>query len=518
MHYDAVLIHPPAIYDFRKRPLFSGPIAYTVGESTDQLIIPSVGALSIADYLDRNGYKVIVDNLGERMVVNRDYDAESHIEDLLADVYAVSLHWCVHSQGAIEVARLCKEKHPEAMVIMGGLTSTVFAEEIIHKFGFVDAVIRGEAEKPFLALMKALEEDKNLKEVPNLTFRNEAGRVTSNPLMPPSESLDEYEFTRLDLLEPKGAIFTEDIPPHWVLPVCRGCCHNCVTCGGSSYSYKTYLGRKRPAFRSPKKIAADLQKLARQGVKLVFLFQDPHMGGEEYWRELFTAIAAEKPDLVQLTTELFGPADEEYIKALAGTGVPMVINMSPESMVDEVRKAHGRNYTNREIFATADLCRKYNIPLNIFSMIALGKDTAETVKKNWEAWEQICRTNLKAEDRAPLFYSFGPMVLLDPGSPAFDSPEKYGYRLLFKNLKDYISGMSLPSWHQWISYETNLLNKDYITRLIIDSIEYSINLREKYGLFDKEEAAAKRSYYVEENKKVIEMVDRVMSMCEKGQG
>jgi hypothetical protein len=103
-YYDVVLIHPPAIYDFREKIISYGPIGYTVNESTDQFIIPSVGILSIADYLDRNGYKVIVDNLGERMVFNNRFDTEEHIKGLSAKVFAVGLHWCVHSQGAIEIA------------------------------------------------------------------------------------------------------------------------------------------------------------------------------------------------------------------------------------------------------------------------------------------------------------------------------------------------------------------------------------------------------------------------------
>ena len=178
------------------------------------------------------------------------------------------------------------------MVILGGLTATVFSEEIVRKFGFIDAIIRGEAEKPFLSFMKTLEQGKEMAEVPNLTFRNSENRVISNPVMQPSDNLDEFEFTRFDLLEPRGAIFTKDMPPHWVIPVCRGCLYNCVTCGGSAYSYKTYLGRKRPAFRSPKKIAGDLQKLSQQGIKLAFLSQDPRMGGEEYWHKLFAMFYA----------------------------------------------------------------------------------------------------------------------------------------------------------------------------------------------------------------------------------
>ena len=83
----------------------------------------------------------------------------------------------MHSQGAIELAKVCKAAHPETMIVVGGLTSTVFSEEIIQKYDFIDAVIRGEAEKPFLELMKGLERSDKLEEIPNLTFRDEEGKV-----------------------------------------------------------------------------------------------------------------------------------------------------------------------------------------------------------------------------------------------------------------------------------------------------------------------------------------------------
>jgi hypothetical protein len=68
MDYDVLLIHPPAIYDFREKAIFCGPIALTVSESASQFMTPPIGMLTIADYLDRNGYKVLVDNICERMI------------------------------------------------------------------------------------------------------------------------------------------------------------------------------------------------------------------------------------------------------------------------------------------------------------------------------------------------------------------------------------------------------------------------------------------------------------------
>lgn len=515
MSHDAILIHPPAIYDFREKAIFPGPIGYTVNGNSGQFIMPPVGMLSIAEYLSRYGYKVRVDNIGERMLSDPGFDVENYIGKLSAKVYSIGLHWCVHSQGAIEIARLCKKLHPEAMVVLGGLTATVFHEEVLQKFEFIDAVIRGEAEKPFLALMRALEQHQDLGTVPNLTFRDGAGEVRTVPLMKPDDDLDEYEFTRLDLLEPKGAIFTPGTLASWVVPLARGCLHNCVTCGGSAYSYRTYLGRQRPAFRSPEKIVQDLRKLSKQGVQLVFLFQDPRMGGKEYWTKLLTALQKAKIKLSQLTMELFGPADEEFIKELSKINVPVMLTISPESGVDTIRGAHGRKYTNEGLFKTIELCKKYGIALGSFSMIALANDTPETIKKTWEGWEQICSMHIN--DQAPVDYAFGPMILLDPGSLAFDRSTSYGYKIIFKELEDYIQGLSLPAWHQWISYETKHLDRELIAKLTIDSLEYSINLRERAGFYSKSEADTARFCFVEASKETVDVINEAMNINDEGE-
>jgi hypothetical protein len=57
-------------------------------------------------------------NIGERMVTDPIFDVETYFGNLSASVFAVELHWCAHLQGAIEIARLCKLLHLEAVTSM----------------------------------------------------------------------------------------------------------------------------------------------------------------------------------------------------------------------------------------------------------------------------------------------------------------------------------------------------------------------------------------------------------------
>jgi len=525
MQYDVLLVHPPSFYDFREKVSFPGPIARTVVRSSEQFVTIPFGMLSMADYLDRNGFRVLVDNLGDRMMAGQDFDAERHLRGVSAKVYAVGLHWAVHSQGAIETARLCKRLHPNSTVIVGGLTATCFHSEIIEKFRFVDGVIRGEAEKPIVELVRNIKKGKLISETPSLTCRRD-GKVTVAPLMKPSVDLDEYEFTRLDLLEPKSSIFLQGVIPHWKIPVCRGCVYNCVSCGGSAYSYKTYFGMEKPAFRSPGKIAEDIQKLLDQGVRFVGLSQDPRMGGRTYWEELTTALRAERLDVTRLAFDLLSPADGEFLRALSRTKKPVVLTISPESGAHDVRQYHGREYSNEDCIQTVRLSHKYGIPITFFFMVGLARENRETLRDTWELWEELCLLDQKArlegtfremERHFPIGGpTMGQMILLDPGSLAFDFPAEHGYSLVFKNLEDYINGLSNPSWHQWISYETKSLDKNGLVELFLESIDHAIHEREKYGMYGKVEAAVER-FGVRAQRVMINEVDHIQHFDEAEQ-
>jgi len=503
MRFDVLFLHPPAVYDFRKRPFFPGPVAETVAHYTSVLIAIPVGVVSMADQLDRNGYKVKIYNLGELMLMDEELDIESFLRKTKAKAYAIDLHWCAHSQGAVEIAKICKKVHPDSTVVVGGLTATRFDDELVRKYPFVDIVLRGESEESVVKLAEDLDRGRTFEEVPNATFRKSDGSIQINRILRPCEDLDSYNFSRLDLIEPKAAMLVSSTGlSTWITPVCRGCTYNCVSCGGSRYSYRVLFGREKPAFRSPEKIVEDLTSLREQGVDAVFLFQDPRLGGNTYWTELASALKKERTDLKQLGIELFEPANEEFVRAFASTGIPIIMNISPESAVEKARESHGRVYSNEALLKTVEYCHGNKVRLSIFFMIGLAGETSETFEETLRFCEKLYRldSDWRSSDEEQFIGSLwfkpkiGSMILLDPGSLAFDYPERFGYRLRFQCFEDYYLGLSMPSWHQWVSYETSYLTRQDLCELTLNSLEHLLDLDEKYGLHTSPEEISRLNF------------------------
>lgn len=484
----------------------------------------------MAEYLERRGFRVRIFNLGEQMISNPYFDVQKFIKKIESDVYAIDLHWCTHAHGSIEIARLCKKSHPSSLIVLGGLTATCFHTEVIGKFPFVDVVLRGESEKAILQLADNAGDPRKIRKVGNATYRGSYGKIHINPLMEPCKDLDEFEFTRFDLVTPRDLSTTTRAPERmisWNVPICRGCTHNCITCGGSKYSYLTLHHREKPAFRSPTKILEDLQKLKEQGFEHVFLFQDPRIGGRSYQSKLFGSFAREKID-ISLTMELFNPANETFLKNLRRTKMNIALSLSPESGAKRVRRFQGRNYTNDEIYRTMKLCRRLNVRLSLFFMVGLSRQTWKTIDETWSFIETVCRIDRETRvgEEEQLFphafrfnFMFGPMILLDPGSLAFNFPKRYGYKLFFSNFEDYYKGLTMPSWHQWISYRTEFLSRTDIAEMTLRSLEFMWRARDKFRIFGgRPERPLDKAilssvlFDINSNRAIMREVDRIMSL------
>jgi radical SAM superfamily enzyme YgiQ (UPF0313 family) len=225
------------------------------------------------------------------------------------------------------------------------------------------------------------------------------------------------------------------------------------------------------------------------------------MAGKKYWQELIDTLVREKPRFERLSLDLLIPADEDFIKELSRIGRKIILHLCPDTGSEKVRKLLGRHYSNNKLLETVKLCHKYGIPVTNFFSVGLAGETEADIQKTWDMWEQLNRLDRKALengffddifDTVPIGGPIMGPIVLDPGSRAFDSPEKYGYRLRYKNLEEYIGGLSKPSWHQWLNYETTLLDRNAMVEQIIRTMEFTIDQKEAFGFLDENQAGFER--------------------------
>ena len=180
MRVDVAFVHAPSIYDFRKRHLREGPIGDVI-PSTPLFEMYPVGFISMLNHLVENGYSGRISNLAVLMLSDDRFDVERYIKNLEADIYGIDLHWLPHVHGAFEIAKLIRRFHPESKILMGGFSSTYFADEILRENSAVDFILAGDfVEKQLVTLVESVQKGLTLDGVPNLVYRG--GRsIEHNP-------------------------------------------------------------------------------------------------------------------------------------------------------------------------------------------------------------------------------------------------------------------------------------------------------------------------------------------------
>jgi B12-binding domain/radical SAM domain protein len=461
--YDIVFLHPPSSFEKLKYPL-SGVFAALVG-STDILAHEPLGMISMARDLLGKGYKTKVFNVGKMLLALRDQETtdiisiRDFIKGLHARIYAIGLHWAAHSPGAVELAQLTKEHHPESLVLLGGLTATYYHKEILTKFPFIDLVVLGEVDGIIDEIVdKALRGDER-QGIPNIAYL-ENGQVVATQRRPPVKKNLSYVRGRDNELVEPNTDFSKDNPDvvrDCMIPVLHGCPRNCPFCGGSRYFYKKYFCRDKPEVTDAEEVAENIRQSVRQGAPGISLFGDLRFGGDAYWRRLTSLLAREQLHF-DLYLEIFSPAAPEYMEAWRKTtSGQIVLALSPESADRKVREVLGRDFSNDDIIEQVDLAGDLGMRLSLGFMFALPEQDFASVVRTQAFINDLCHRS----DRL-ISYMFEPFLFIDPGSLIFDDPEKYGYHIKDRTLEGLIKALSRPHWYGSLNYSTKWMSKKEI--------------------------------------------------------
>ena len=515
---DLILLHPPTLYDFRKRPGIHGPISDVV-PSTPIFEMYPIGFTSLSEYLERHGRKVRIINVAMKMLKDEQFDVERLIQKNKPVAFGIDLHWMAHVQGALALAEIIKRLHPDIPVILGGLSATYYHEEILRQYPFIDFVMRGDStEKPLLLLLQTIKKRGDFRNIPNLTYRDEKNGIQINPLTHVPENLDEITIDYRHIMkkvvryvDPTGYQPFIDWYTYPVTAVftCRGCIYSCKTCGGSAQTFRTMANRRKPAYRNPKLLAQDIFNISDHLHAPVMIIGDIFQPGEEYGFA-FLQEMKRRPITNHVAFEFFVPPSRVQLEKIADSISNFNIEISPESHDEEVRKAFGRPYNNesleRMIGEAIDLGSKR---IDLFFMTVLPKQTYPSVLETVD----YCRSLLERfRSYNKLFPFISPLApFLDPGSTVFETPEKYGYRLLHRTVEEHRQALLAPSWKYILNYETEWMSRDEIVYSTYEAGKRLNRLKAEFGLIDPKTAESVE-VRLEGAVRMMREIDRIMTI------
>lgn len=490
---DIALIHPPHIFIQNDYPIF--PLPWNLGHIGNPSFIgkypisPSwnvepLGFETIRNFIKKNSsYSIEIINLSllrpmifeylskKNVQVNKkdksllnDYAERfspdiilSTLKSIKADVFAVDLHWLNYSHGAIKILESIKRIHPDSHTVIGGLTASYYAKEIMDAFSFIDFLISGDGCFPLLRLIEQINGKKQFSKVPNLLYR-EGGKL----LFGPKRNLNDFE------------IVQDDVDSFTSIPTGRGCPLQCITCGGSKYSSKRAFNyTKFNAYQ----IDSILEKLFKAHKKFksykkheipnLFLIHDPFFTlGKKYWEILLNEINKQQLQ-ISFLIEFFAPHSEEDILKIAKNVPGSAIHFSPESIDEKVRSFHKNlKYSNDKLIMNMNLINEIDsLSLQVWFMAGLAKDNHISISKTLTFIKEFYE---KINDNEKTILKYNELLFLDPGSLAYDFPDKYGYKLIYNSFIEYFEAFAMPIFKYQLNYCTHIYNIHQLFSLFLD--------------------------------------------------
>ena len=394
--------------------------------------IMPLGLLALAHHLEQQGHRAEVVHAGVEMRLDPGFDVVADLVDDPPDLVGFTLHWHPQLGPVGDALDRLYEQRPALPVVLGGMTASAFAEEILGHWPGVDFVIRGEGEVPLAGLVEHLETGTpGLAEIPNLAHRRASGAIELAPLsyVAGPDEMDALEPCRLDLLR-HGRHYNAQFArthqgwrhaPVFYLTVGRGCSVDCVFCSGGRGGHRLLAGRQGPIFRSVPRVVDDLDHLARLGINTAVICFDPPGASAAYYRDLFAAVVAAELS-VSLVFEAYAPPPTGFIEAfaLAFRRPGSRLTFSPTVADDGLRKQLlGVRYTNADLERALTDCRRLSIPTTLY-FATLPQESVAQLEGSL-AWQR----SLVRRFHCRLIHS---PVEIEPYAPWSLAPDRYGLR------------------------------------------------------------------------------------------
>ncbi|MCA9298933.1 MAG: B12-binding domain-containing radical SAM protein, partial [Phycisphaerales bacterium] len=350
-----MLIRPPA------RHTVESEVPEAV--EAENLSYPPLSLMSIAQFLlSQSSHDVCI---LDAQLDNLDYDQlEEKVRAWAPDVVGITC-FTVQLVDVHSTVRTCKQAGVQ-YVVLGGPHISDFPEEAVGLPG-VDAVVKGEGQKPMLDLVDVWSRGEVAKGIPGVMAHPDDPIPQEDVYF--SNNLDDYpvidrtlvDYTRYYDVMGAGGMFTTMISS-------RGCPYRCTFCNTPRHRYRVM---------TPSRVCDEIQACIDLGIKEIYFVDDTFNITNKRVHELCDAIL--ERGLVFSWTVRFRVkgVDRELLEKMKAAGCGR-IQFGVEQGTEEGLLRLKKDVTSREIEHAFKLCREVGIRTVAYFMI--GTPTERTRK------------------------------------------------------------------------------------------------------------------------------------------
>ncbi len=477
---DLFLLHAPSVFDFRERDdmLFAYLSDSDSVNVTSLYEIYPIGWFSIKQRLADSGFETKIVNIASLMLMYPDIDVRRLLGRFEAPIFGFDLHWMPQCHGAIELAGLLKEVHPEALIIFGGLSATYYAEELIQ-YPSVDMVVQGyDTLEPVTELVSRVRQgNRDFRSIPNLLYKVDGEIERTGFSHKPGNNYNNVRndwsyYRETPDAGPRGSKLIMTLPN-------TGCAHDCGWCGGSRFAYRNIMGVRKTLVQKDNDLVIEELRTMGEAAKRTSIYA-LQCYSENKTRMHQYLDAVKELGYKSVHYEQFSLAPADTLKKM-GESTESHIMLSPESHDLKISKAAGRgNYTMEQMEEWIPRALDAGVKsVMIWFFIGMPYQDRQSVMDTIAYSERIIK-KFGGWHALPLIC---PMVpFLDPGSRFFEQPEQHGYRIYHRTLADHRRAMVEPLWHRRLNYETNWLSRRQLQDVSYEAIGRLVEIKGEYGV------------------------------------
>ncbi|MGW1179163.1 B12-binding domain-containing radical SAM protein [Kitasatospora sp. NPDC002543] len=150
----------------------------------------------------------------------------------------------------LALARQCRELDPGVRILLGGPQASVVDVATLREFGWIDAVVRNEADRSLVRVLDRWAAGDDLAGVAGTTWRGTDGGPVREPAAPLLHDLDELPFPAYDLYPFERT--PQDLAP---VEAGRGCPYGCTFCSTNVFFNREYR------IKSPARLITEMRHL-----------------------------------------------------------------------------------------------------------------------------------------------------------------------------------------------------------------------------------------------------------------